>query len=193
MNNKGFIFIETVVTVVILSASLLILYNTYSSSIENEKDRLNYDDVAFIYRTNEIRKFLNENTLIKQLKSSDSFNTNYVTHVGGSTGSLFSPEQETQGIPSALEAIKNLMHISDILMLKTDYIKNCYDELGICKTSVANTTPSLKAYLKSLNDTDYDFYLVVEFGETKDETGNIVKCSPTFDKNCNTYYANLGI
>ena len=192
MNNKGFIFIETVVTVVILSASLLILYNTYSSSFENEKDRLNYDDVAFIYRTNEIRKFLNENTLIKQLKST-AFENTYATFVGSSNLSLFSPEQQSQGIPSTLESIMNLMHINKILLLKTDYINNCYDELDICKTSVKFLTDNFKGYLKSLNDTDYDFYLVVEFGETIDEYGKIVKCSPDFDKNCNTYYANLGI
>ena len=54
-NKKGFVLIETIVTVVVLTTSLLYLYNSYSSIIANENTRLYYDDVAYIYKANYIR------------------------------------------------------------------------------------------------------------------------------------------
>ena len=44
--NRGFIIIETIITVVVLSTSLLYLYSSYSSIINREETRLYYDDVA---------------------------------------------------------------------------------------------------------------------------------------------------
>ncbi|MEG0977451.1 MAG: hypothetical protein RSF02_02735, partial [Bacilli bacterium] len=64
MNKKGFIFIETVVTVVVLSTSLLLLYSSYSNTIYKEKDKIYYDDLSYIYRTNYIKNFLTQNSNI---------------------------------------------------------------------------------------------------------------------------------
>ena len=49
MKKTGFAFIETIITIVILSASLLYLYNSYDAIISDEEMRLYYDDVAHIY------------------------------------------------------------------------------------------------------------------------------------------------
>ena len=49
MNKKGFAFIETIITIVILSSALLYLYSSYSAIISEEETRLHYDDVAYIY------------------------------------------------------------------------------------------------------------------------------------------------
>ena len=68
MGKKGFAFIETIITVVLLSTSLLYLYNSYSSIISGEETRLYYDDPAYIYKTNYVRKFLEENTDIENVK-----------------------------------------------------------------------------------------------------------------------------
>ena len=57
MNKKGFVIIETIVTVVVLTTSLLYLYNSYSTIINREEARLNYDDLSYVYRTNYIRNF----------------------------------------------------------------------------------------------------------------------------------------
>lgn len=56
-NKKGFAFVETIITVVILSASLLYLYSTYNAIISDEKVRLYYDDPAFIYYTIMLENF----------------------------------------------------------------------------------------------------------------------------------------
>ena len=58
MNNKGFIFIETIITVVVLTTTLVLLYASYNNVIITEKRRLYHDDIAYVYKTQHIRDIL---------------------------------------------------------------------------------------------------------------------------------------
>ena len=60
LNNKGFVFIEMVVTVAILLTTLVLLYSSYSNVIITEKKRLYYDDISYVYRSNVLQKVLNK-------------------------------------------------------------------------------------------------------------------------------------
>ena len=51
IGNKGFIFIETIITIVVLTTTLVLLYSSYSRVITTEKKRLYYDDIAYVYKT----------------------------------------------------------------------------------------------------------------------------------------------
>ncbi len=62
MNNKGFVFLETIIVTVVLTTTLIFLYSNFSKTINDEKRRLYYDDVAYIYKTLFIRQ-----ALLKQL------------------------------------------------------------------------------------------------------------------------------
>lgn len=50
-NNKGFVFIETMVTIVILATALLSLYTLFNNMLIKEKRRVYYDDPTYIYRS----------------------------------------------------------------------------------------------------------------------------------------------
>ena len=54
-NKKGFVFIETILTIVVLTTTLVILYGSYSRSVQSEKRRLYYDDISYVYKTMVIR------------------------------------------------------------------------------------------------------------------------------------------
>lgn len=58
MNNKGFVFIETIVTIVVLTTTLILLYASYSNVIIGEKRRLYFDDITYVYKTLNIKKIL---------------------------------------------------------------------------------------------------------------------------------------
>ena len=74
LKNKGFVFIETIVTVLVLSTSLLYLYNSYNNIIDKEETRVYYDDVAYIYKTNYIKKFLEESLKIdEEINGADKY------------------------------------------------------------------------------------------------------------------------
>ena len=188
--KKGFAFIETIVTVVVLSASLLYLYNSYNAIISDEEDRLYYDDVAYIYKTNYVRKFLEEYSNIEQLRL--SFQNSYVLTIGFDYQDLFS--EEKNDMFTTLANITNSYNINQMLIIKTDFFNECFDDAKtICKNSYENISYNMKKYINTLNDTSYNYYLVVEYTEKLNEQGLIEKCNPGSDKGCKSYYAALGI
>ena len=56
-NKKGFVFIETMITIVILAAALLTMYTLFTSLLVNEKDRAYYDDPMYVYKANYLVSF----------------------------------------------------------------------------------------------------------------------------------------
>ena len=93
MNKKGFAFIETIITIVILSSALLYLYSSYSAIISEEETRLHYDDVAYIYYTNNVRKFLEEYSNIEDVKK-NAFNNRYIEVIGTGYDGLFDSDEK---------------------------------------------------------------------------------------------------
>lgn len=58
VNKKGFVFIETIVMCAVLMVALLIIYNSYTSAIAREKERINYNIVAGEIRISLVKKYL---------------------------------------------------------------------------------------------------------------------------------------
>lgn len=191
MKKTGFAFIETIITIVILSASLLYLYNSYDAIISDEELRLYYDDVAHIYETNYIRKFLDEYTDIDTVKKT-AFNNTYSVVIGTEYENLFL-ESKKKYKKSLSSMILNF-RVNQIILIDTKMFNECFnDEDEKCKNSYVNMSYNLKNYVNTLNDTSYDYYLVVEYAEKNDPDMKTIKCAPGIDKNCVSYYASLGI
>ncbi len=190
MKRKGgFAFIETIVTVVVLSASLLYLYNSYSSIINDEEKRLYYDDVAYIYKTNYLRAFLEEYSNLESLKF--SFDNSYIITIGYDYQGLFN--EVNASMNRSFAKIINNYNVNQILIVKADMFNECVDyTLDICKRSFENVNFNMKKYINTLNDTSYSYYLVVEYTE-KNVDNKLKKCNPGSDKYCKSYYASLGI
>ncbi|HIS12512.1 MAG TPA: hypothetical protein IAB40_05315 [Candidatus Onthocola stercoravium] len=195
MNKKGFVIIETIVTVVVLTTSLLYLYNSYSTIINREEARLNYDDLSYVYRTNYIRNFLENNTNINDIKRY-SFSDSYTVTIGPSFNSMFTAEQRAQNMQLSLENIFTNFNVNQMILLDSQILEDCdigYDGDSLkCKNSIENLSYNMQNYIRSLNDTSYDYYLVIEYSQNS-ESGRITKCIPGIGANCNSYYASLGI
>jgi hypothetical protein len=58
MKNKGFVFVETIVVIVILSLGLVMVYQSFVNVLSNNKRRASYNDISYIYRTYYIEDFL---------------------------------------------------------------------------------------------------------------------------------------
>ena len=63
MNNKGFMFVETIVTTTILLVALVTVYISFSSFLTNEKRRLYYDDISYVYKTMTLRDIMYDNVV----------------------------------------------------------------------------------------------------------------------------------
>lgn len=58
--KNGFVFVETIVTTVVLLCALLYIYGTYSSMIKEERKRLYFDDISYVYKTQIIKEILED-------------------------------------------------------------------------------------------------------------------------------------
>lgn len=196
MNKKGFIFIETVVTVVVLSTSLLLLYSSYSNTIYKEKDKIYYDDLAYIYRTNYIKKFLIENSNIENIKKNDKnassfFDTTYIVTIGTGFDNMFTSEQIK--MKESLDNIYANFNINQMILMKSDILNDCEDlQKPNCKNSYENISFGMANYIRSLNPEYSEYFLVVEYTE-KVEARNIKKCTPASGSSCSSFYTSLGI
>ena len=200
-SKKGFAFVETIITVVILSASLLYLYSTYNAIISDEKVRLYYDDPAFIYYTNYVRKFLEEYSDIENVKK-NYFNDTYVVTLGTGFDALFNETEKADNRINSLEEIVKSFKINQMILVKSEMFDNCYEGTEkYCKSSINNLSYNMQKYVNSLSDTKYDYYLVIEYAnkledpteENKNKERDIIKCTPGMDKRCQTYYASVGM
>lgn len=194
MKNKGFVFIETIVTVLVLSTSLLYLYNSYNNIIDKEETRVYYDDVAYIYKTNYIKRFLEENANIEYVKS-EAFKKSYVTSIGNAFDNFFNEAQLEENMNNSLENILNNFRVNQMFLVKRNYIDECdgSETSGKCYFNATDNAYNLTNYIKSINDTKHDYYLVVEYSEKVDSDGKITKCTPRVDTNCRNYFVSLGL
>ena len=186
LNNKGFMFIETIIVVVILLTSLLLLYTTYSKVVNKEKIRLYFDNAGYLYKTIAISDILFET--IDQGKFSSAVSTSR-TCVNASDLNckyiyLFSINSDIYKSSVKITNARDFFKINRLAYIKIEDIpdlKNCLqggDDTVKCdntKNSIAAIT-YLKDYLLTLDigtDEGLETYkgregiLVVSFVETK--------------------------
>ena len=216
MKKNGFSFIETVVTVVILSTSLLLVYNSYSSIINNEQKRVYYNDPAYIYRTSTVLDFLNFNSdIINVIQNNFGPSEDYVQQVGINYVDIF----ENDGQKKALEQMINSLSINQIFVVKKSFLNDCSysdnvyqkitDNIIDCDANNISTEnkaicscnegvdklTTAKNFVRTISPKDNNYYLVVEYTEMSrflgSEQGRFSKCFFNTEQRygCNYYYA----
>lgn len=189
--KKGFVFIETIITVVILSTSLIYLYGSYSSIINNEEARVYYDDPSYIYKTSYIRDFLLDYSDIEMVKATASDNL-YSVDISPNYDGLFDSDSRND-----FAYIWSNFNVYQMLIISQDLISECNgsdNDSDICKRTYDNLSYNMRNYIRSLNDTSQDYFLIVEYSEKIDnQTGKIRSCVLGRDTYCHSYYASLGI
>ena len=189
-NKKGFVFVETLIVISVLTASLLVLYSSYYSLIRNEKTRIKYNDSVYLYRTYYLEKFFRNfrfdlvtNSLNKEdLEKPISILTGF-----GCRGDIFINEEDNIGL---CENLMEELHISNLYLTYNDIseLQNCTDQKGICEALVqVNATAS--DYMKTIGGKGKQGYrIIVEFAETKDGSR---KCNS--NEECQYYYTTLSL
>ena len=210
MNKKGFSFIETVITVVILSTSLLLVYNSYSSIISNEQKRIYYNDPAYIYRTSDVLDFLNHNTnLTNIIKNEFDIQDKLVQQIGINYSNLYEKNEYKEYV----EQFYNTLGINQLFIIKNDLLDSCNfsnPSSGVCSDGI-NDLNSAAKFVSTLNPVEtgavvnnskiyYDYYLVVEYTEMSKfldttDKGKLTKCYFASEQKygCRYYYASIPI
>lgn len=187
MKKNGFVFVETIIAIVVLTSSLLLLYSTFNKILQLEKTRVNYDDIAYIYRTWNIKKELNELDMLSVLKNITGNKDNYFLTIGMDSEDLFK-DKETE--KTFISNLLNDYEVNQMLILKEnkiDNLKECTLECSLnsncseyenCNNLYTNVNEGLINYLDTLYiDVSCTYVLVVEYNSCNSD-----------NTNCKNYY-----
>ena len=107
---------------------------------------------------------------------------------------MFTPDQITNNMKGSMENLFNTFHINQLLMIDSDMLNNCYSNSDDpkCESSTSNLSYAINSYLQTLNETTYNYYIVVEYSEYNVD-GDLKKCVLGTDEGCTLYHVSLGI
>lgn len=63
MKNKGFVLMETIVVIVVISVALLTIFSSYNKILSKVKTENKFDTSEYVYMTKHIKKYLTDNSL----------------------------------------------------------------------------------------------------------------------------------
>lgn len=172
MNKKGFVLMETIVVILIVSVALLTLFSSFNKILTKMKTQNRYDTPEYIYMVNYIKD---------RMKSS----TQYTLNINTSKIFNFATSSSSSGTPHDFMASTssyspfNYFKSNENKKLKEIFnVKHIYLVTGI---SSGNTTsnlykfpPSVAEYVKKLDVSVTDEIIIVVFERpVLDENGNV--------------------
>ncbi len=75
--KKGFVLMETIVVIVVISVALLTIFSSYNKILSKVKKENKYDTSEYIYMTNYIKKYLKDNNCINKAQDINSYITDF--------------------------------------------------------------------------------------------------------------------
>ncbi len=181
--KKGFVFIETLVVVAILTLSLLMTYSSYNASVVREKSRIRYNDAAFLYRTYYISQFFRNFRL--DLVASNVSDMNLFVGFNCQNTSIFVNEEDNIGY---CETLFDSYQINNIYLTLNDlgYLQDCKSYGGKCE-ALGRVNDDFANFVKTIGGNGkYGYRLIVEFALNKDG-------STCTKDNCIYYYTTLSL
>ena len=184
MKKNGFVFVETIVAIVILTSSLLLLYTTFSKILQTEKTRVYYDNMNYVYRTWFIKNRLNSLNIEAPLRDLTADLNKYFLTVGVEYQDLFIDHEREKEYTSRL---LNDFEVSQIIIVKqnkVDNLKKCKSTSTdpVCVDFYTNLSNEMINYFKTMYiDISCNYVMVIEYNT----------CSN--DNDCRKYFSWVSI
>ena len=194
MNKKGFVFVEMIITTVILIISLLLLYQTYNRAINGEKQRLYFDDISYVYKAELLRDVIVDSVDYNNFYKEVNNNKNGYVYLFGPESKIWQEDKKTSG-ENNLSLLWNAYNIKAIGYIKLSDIaavKRCFNSENFKDTEEAETLfqvenegkceltknflakyskSYLETYLKAI-DAHYDTYTKADGSTVKEYEGH---------------------
>lgn len=137
MKKRGFALLETIIVITFVTVSLLLLYGTFTSLIENKEKNILYDDASNIYEMYYLKEYLELNGLDQYFGVGNIIQLSCDDFSFASCSSLF-----------------------DKFSLEKLYLAS----YGLRDYNQENFSSTFNRYYQSLsNNYDYDYLLIGEF------------------------------
>lgn len=154
MKNKGFVLMETIVVIVVISVALLTIFSSYNKILSKVKSENKYDTSEYIYMTKHIKDYLKNNSCVTDIyemgvkdKSTDPNRKKILKNYYNSDCG-FAIDDDS----------KNIFNIKKIYILK--YLNEINE--GTIKDA-ENFDAYMIDYIKKLDVNDSDTLIIVEY------------------------------
>ena len=158
--KKGFVLMETIVVIVVISVALLTIFSSYNKILSKVKKENKYDTSEYIYMTNYIKKYLKDKITTNGLNIS-------VTDIcgesvsGDCTDNFTSSDYELSGKLDL--KVKELYDVEKIYILKN---LNKFDKEMVSPNNKKNSSffdAYMIDYIRKLDVSDKDELIIVEY------------------------------
>lgn len=177
-SNKGFVFMETIVVISVLSLTLLMLFASYSYILRKSRERVTFDTTESIYKTYYIKQ------IIDSYKGKDSYgksveiyaNNNLKSSGGECTRITYGDDYSYTCDLSSDDYSGYLFQVKVAFEVEKIYYLN---------PSKLLNSPYRERWLNNFDATTIDY--ITDLGETTDTDVMIVKYKKTYNKTDGTY------
>lgn len=193
---KGFILVETMVVIAFLATTLLTVYSSFTTVLDNAKTRIFYDDPIYLYRTYYFLSYLERNNITEfidtKFANTSGTTSKTLSIVEFGCGALSVTEASGGSTDTGFcESLKSSMDINHVFIMNynVNYIIECNESSGTtadktlyCQRNKALQNLSISAvnYLYTLDGynggetKDFaeksGYRIVIEFKKAKTET-----------------------
>lgn len=172
MKKNGFVFIETIISILVLSTALLLIYSSFNKILQSEKSRIYYDDANYIFRTWNILNELKTLNLTGELNAMSASNKAIIT-VGLESTILFQNHEDQIGYYSNYFNNFEINRLSIVKASEIVNLKKCTPSRAVDATSLSynlchdyyiKLSSGMINYLKTIYyDTPTAYILIAEY------------------------------
>lgn len=181
--KNGFIFIETIIAIIILMASFMTLINMYTKIYHKLDNRIRYDNINLIYKANIIKEALDNYSNFSSVYKNLLNGNKLIINVGINT----SPEKLSFSDKEKYMEILKEMKVSNVFLIKnlSSYRTTCLNNYLQDACNYISFNKGMTDYLSSIKNTSNTYALLIETrindnGTTCYQESNDNLCSPEY-------------
>lgn len=170
MNKKGFVLMETIIVIVVISVALLTLFSSYNKILTKLKAENKYDTSEYIYMTMYVKKAL-------EGKIDNSKIADCATETKDPPNKVFTPVDFANGESYLTNGQKEIYNIKHIYILKN--INSINEDVKTNYDKILQFDAYMIDYIRKL-DVDNDETLIIVEYEKNDITDNNLNLKKTY-------------
>ncbi|HOB26459.1 MAG TPA: hypothetical protein PKG93_04875 [Bacilli bacterium] len=172
--KNGFVFMETIVVVSILSLTLILLYSSYAHILGTSKERKTFDTTEGIYRTYYVKKALESFNPTSSTALKDFFNTSYCKNLT-SNGVTFGKSCDIGSTTtSQLQQIRDVFEVDKVYLISPYQILSGTNSTDMLMQLDATTIDYVRRLGKGVgvNNGVTQYILIVKYVYKYNNTGD---------------------